>query len=121
MQGARVMIQDGGLGGSNVQIVGPGGRGQMNFVAPDELPDYQPVFFANAVRADADGRLWVRTIPTKTRDGGAVYDVISGKGELIDRVQVPAGRAIIGFGKGGIVYLAVTEGRTIRLERASAP
>jgi hypothetical protein len=95
----------------------------MNFVAPDELPDYQPVFFANSVRADTDGRLWVRTIPTKSREGGggAVYDVISGKGELVDRVQVPAGRAIIGFGKGGIVYLAVTEGRTIRLERASAP
>lgn len=121
MQGARVMIRDGGPGGSNVQIVGPGGRGQMNFVVPEELPDYQPVFFANSVRADADGRLWVRTIPTRSREGGAVYDVINGKGELVDRVQVPAGRAIIGFGKGGIVYLAVTEGRTIRLERASAP
>ena len=39
---------------------------------------------------DADGNLWVRT--SKNVNGGPVYDVINGKGELIDRVQLPAYR-----------------------------
>lgn len=119
MAGARVMIQGGGDGGgTNMTVIGPGGRGQMSFVPPEELPDYQPVFFANSVRADADGNLWVRTIPTRSREGGPVYDVINGKGELVDRVQVPANRTIVGFGQGGIVYLAVTQGTSTTLERA---
>jgi hypothetical protein len=33
-------------------------------------------------------------------------------------VQLPAQRTIVGFGKGGIVYLAVTEGGKTTLERA---
>jgi hypothetical protein len=118
MGGARVMIQGGDGGGTNMTVIGPGGRGQMSFVPPEELPDYQPVFFANSVRADADGNLWVRTIPTRSRDGGAVYDVINGKGELVDRVQVPVNRTIVGFGQAGIVYLAVTQGTGVILERA---
>jgi hypothetical protein len=51
-------------------------------------------------------------------NGGSVYDVINGKGELIDRVQVPAGRVIAGFGKGGVVYMGVKEGTGVRLEQA---
>ena len=31
---------------------------------------------------------------------GAIYDVINGKGELVDRVKLPFGRVISGFGKG---------------------
>ncbi|MEX2179973.1 MAG: hypothetical protein WD801_14760 [Gemmatimonadaceae bacterium] len=108
----RIMIGPGGG-------AGPGGGNRMNFVTPDELPDYQPVFFANSVRADADGNLWVRTIPTKAREGGAVYDVINSKGELVDRVQVPANRTIVGFGQGGVVYLTTNEGGATTLERAT--
>jgi hypothetical protein len=103
---------------------GPGGAGPMaaggvSMVPPSELPDYQPVFFAGQVRADADGHLWVRTIPTKGIAGGPVYDVINSKGELIERVQVPKDRTIIGFGAGGVVYLLVREqGARSKLEKA---
>jgi hypothetical protein len=98
---------------------GPGGMGGPNiqFVPPDELPDYKPPFFVGNARADMDGRLWIRTIPTKGIAGGPVYDVINGKGELIERVQVPADRTIIGFGAGGLVYLRVAS--TSKIERAS--
>lgn len=85
-----------------------GGRG-TTFVQASELPDYKPPFFSGAVRADEDGRLWIRTIPTKGVAGGIVYDVVSNKGELIDRVQVPKNRIIVGFGAGGVVYLASTD------------
>ena len=114
----------GGPGGPPRPAGGPNGAGapqqQLNFVSPSELPDYKPPFFAGSTRADADGNAWVRTIPTKAYAGGPIYDVINSKGELVDRVQVPVGRTIIGFGKGGVVYLSVRDGATTTIEKASA-
>jgi len=110
---------------------GPGGRSatgnfnpqsQISFVSPSDLPDYKPPFFANSVRADASGNIWVRTIPTRQVPGGPVYDVINREGKLIDRVQVPEGRTIIGFGADGSVYLVTRDTTgptpTMTLERA---
>jgi hypothetical protein len=91
---------------------------QVSLVSPSELPDYKPPFFAGQVRADQDGNLWIRTIPTKGIAGGPVYDVINAKGELIDRVQVPKDRTIVGFGAGGVVYLLAREETATKLERA---
>ncbi len=89
----------------------------VNMVPISELPDYKPVFGNGSVRADRDGRLWVRTIPTKPTPGGAIYDVIDREGKLVDRVQVPAGTTIAGFGKGGIVYLGVRDASGIHVQR----
>jgi len=121
----QVTIVQGGAGGAP-----PGGtatRGtqtmmpSVNFVEPSELPDYKPPFFANSAIADADGNLWIRTIPTKaTPGGGAVYDVVSRERGLVDRVQVPAGRTIVGFAPGGVVYLTSRDGEATVLERARA-
>ena len=115
----RVVVQmgpDGGRGGG----AGFNGQPQLNFVSPSELPDYKPPFFANSVRADAEGNIWVRTIPTKQIPGGPIYDVINHEGKLVDRVQVPANRTIIGFGPGGEVYLVSRDGTSMTLERAHA-
>ncbi|QJR36706.1 hypothetical protein [Gemmatimonas groenlandica] len=101
-------------GGAAPQIMAP----QINYVSPSELPDYQPAFFATSAKADDDGNIWVRTIPTKPTPGGAVYDVVNAKGEVVDRVQIPENRTIVGFGAGGVVILAVREGMTTKLERA---
>ena len=124
----------GGGGAPQVQIfMGPGGPGggppggrpggpgtpQMNFVPANELPDYKPPFLSNSTRADTEGNLWVRTIPTSAVAGGPVYDVINRKGELVERVQIPVGRTIIGFGTGGAVYLLNRDGTTATLERAT--
>ena len=89
----------------------------LTFVAPSELPDYAPPFTAGAARGDLDGNLWVRT--SNVLNGGSVYDVINGKGELIDRVAVPSGRVIAGFGPRGVVYMGVRETTGgVRLEQA---
>ena len=88
---------------------------QINFVEPSELPDYKPPFLGGATRVDADGNLWIRT--TQTVNGLPVYNVINRKGELIDRVQLPAGRVIAGFGTGGYAYLGYRDGDVARLEK----
>jgi hypothetical protein len=114
------MGPDGGAGRGASASFNP--QSQINFVSPSDLPDYKPPFFANSVRADAAGNLWVRTIPTRQIAGGPVYDVINREGKLVDRVQAPEGRTIIGFGADGSVYLATrdTSGPTptMTLERA---
>ena len=88
----------------------------LQFVTPNELPDYAPPFTTGAARADLDGNLWVRT--SFVVNGGPVYDVIDTRGELVDRVSLPAGRIIAGFGRGGRVYMGVREGAGARLEQA---
>jgi hypothetical protein len=95
----------------------PGGQLlPLNFVSPSELPDYKPVFGPGSVRADADGRLWIRTIPT-TPAVGTVYEVIDRTGKLADRVLVPSGSVIAGFGAGGVVYLGMRDAAGIHVQR----
>lgn len=88
----------------------------LTFVEPNELPDYVPPFTTGAARADMDGNLWVRT--SIVQNGGPIYDVVDAKGALIDRVALPAGRVIAGFGAGGVVYMGVREEKGVRLEQA---
>jgi hypothetical protein len=120
--GQQVTIRTGGgdAGGGIMGAIPAGLLPQVNFVPASELPDYKPPFFAGATRADADGNLWIRTIPTKSIPGGPVYDVINRKGELVDRVQVPLNTTIAGFGPSGTVYLALTENKVQYLEIAKA-
>jgi hypothetical protein len=111
----------GALPQGNIRVTGPGGAGanvQFNFVPANELPDYKPPFFVGNLRADTEGNLWIRTIPTKAIPGGPVYDVINRKGELVERVQIPENRTIVGFGPDGTVYLAARNDTTVYLERA---
>lgn len=125
----RVAAGDGG-GGFNITINGgPGGAGgrgatnftmpPLNFVSLDQMPDYRPAFRQGAARGDADGNLWIRT--TQSVNGGTVYNVISNKGELKDRILIPPGRVVAGFGPGGVVYMGVVDGDITHLERARVP
>lgn len=111
------MRGDGGGPGGPVrapQVVAP----NFTYVSPSELPDYQPAFFANSLRADAEGRLWLSTIPTKPQPAGTVYDVLNAQGEAVERVLVPEGRSIVGFGPNGVVYLVSRQDNRAVLEVA---
>jgi hypothetical protein len=107
---AQRMMAD-GMGG------GAAGFGNVSFVSPAELPDYRPAFSAGAARGDADGNLWIRTTATRAGAAGPIYDVVNRRGELIDRIQIPAGRQIVGFGKGGVVYMVARDPSGSWLER----
>jgi hypothetical protein len=87
-------------------------------VSASELPDYRPAFSQGAARADEDGNVWVRTSATRAGAiGGLIYDVINGQGALVDRVQIPAGRTIVGFAKGGVVYMVARDKTGAWIER----
>jgi hypothetical protein len=115
----------GGRGGTGRGGAGNGGGGQpTNIYAPNvavrpplsDLPDYVPPFTQGAVRADADGNLWIRT--TVMVGGQPVYDIVNRRGALVDRVQLPSFRTIAGFGP-GVVYMAVKDAAgVVHLERA---
>ena len=113
-QAGTITVQ---AGGTTVTAVGPGAGGRpLEMVSPSELPDYRPAFRPGSTRVDPDGNLWIRT--NENIEARPVYDVVNRKGELFDRVQIPANRALIGFGPGGAVYLAVRDGNTAHLEKA---
>ncbi|HEY3287509.1 MAG TPA: hypothetical protein VGJ96_10380 [Gemmatimonadaceae bacterium] len=80
-----------------------------------ELADYRPAFRTGAMSVDTQGRLWIRT--TALSDTGPVYDVVDASGTLVDRVRLPFGRVVSGFGP-GVVYLGVLDDKGARLERA---
>ncbi len=81
-----------------------------------DLPDYMPAFARPSTRADNDGNIWIRT--TTVIHNGAIYYVVNRKGELIDRVQVPPHRSIIGFGEHDFVYMTVVDSGGVRIDRA---
>lgn len=90
---------------------------EQGVMQPDELPDYRPPFSGGAVRADAEGNLWIRTTPYKPVPGGPVYDIVNRAGEMIDRLQLPQGYNVVGFGKGRVVYVTMRDASGIHLAR----
>ncbi len=120
--GNRVQVMTFGGDGGGIRTAfggGPGGPSPMQLVSPSELPDYRPPFNQNSVKADVDGNVWIRTTSVRAGavGGGAVYDVVNRKGEVVDRLQIPSGRTIVGFGKGGVVYMVARDERGSWMER----
>lgn len=77
----------------------------VEFVPLDSMTDYLAPIREQAARADLDGNVWILPSTSAGARGGLLYDVVSPKGELVERVQLPAGRDIAGFGRGAVLYL----------------
>jgi hypothetical protein len=86
-------------------------------IKQSDVPDYKPPIAPTSTRADADGNLWVRTIPMRPTPGGPIYDVVDRKGVMVDRIQLPQGFTLVGFGPGKIVYLSNRDGSGLHLSR----
>ncbi len=110
--------QRGGQAGAAQSAPGEFQIPPVNLVPPSELPDYRPPFTSGSSLGDLEGNLWVRTT-APVGEHGPIYYVIDQRLEVVDRVQLPQGRMIAGFGSGGTLYLAFRdlEGNN-RLERA---
>lgn len=79
----------------------------IDLVPASDLPEYRPPFEAGAVRADPNGRLWIRTTGVTE---GSVYDIVDRSGEIIDRVRLPRGRVLVGFGQHATIFMAFLDG-----------
>ncbi len=87
-----------------------------NLPDPAELPDYLPPFAA-VQGTDAEGNLWIREFTYGTSLEGPIFDVVNRAGHMIDRVQIPDGTTLQGWGP-GVVYLSSRDGGTTSLMRA---
>lgn len=98
-----------------VAIVG-GAAGAPRGPARWEFPDHFPPFVFQGASASPDGRLWVerKQSDTETRP---LLDVFDGEGRLLERIRLPAGRDVVGFGDGTIYATREDEVGLLWLER----
>ena len=92
----------------------------LAFAKPGELADYRPAFSASSVYADARGALWIKTLQPPKSPGTSIYDVVTREGRLIERVEIPNVRTIVGFDATSL-YLAARGTGTLSLERVRLP
>lgn len=79
---------------------------EFSSVPLKEISDYLPPFQIGELRADLDANLWIATNNASDVSAGEImYDVVNKEGTLTNRVRVPAGRTIVGFGHDGAIYL----------------
>lgn len=74
-------------------------------VEPNELPDYYPAVRQGQVRADPEGFVWILPATSTGAKEGLLYDVVSRNGEIVERVQLPKGRTLVGFGPKRTIYM----------------
>jgi hypothetical protein len=102
---------------------GPPGSGMVRFSVPnqilsvDQLRDYRAPF-KPPVYGDAASHVWIRETEPQNVGGalGTVYDIVDTVGRIIDRIDIPGGTNIVGFGP-GTVYLTSREGLGVVLAK----
>jgi hypothetical protein len=89
----------------------------------DEVFDYYAPVRTGAALADMANHLWILPTTSKqSKAGELVYDVVDTKGAMIQRVRLPLGRYIVGFGRDGAVYMAAGNTRDgFTVERSTLP
>lgn len=66
-----------------------------------------------------NGHVWVLPSTSASAVGGLLFDVVNRQGVVIERVQLPAGRRLVGFGPGDLIYMSRSHGvQQAVLERA---
>ena len=88
--------------GVRTMSFGRGSGSDRPAISGYEWPETMPPFYVRqAVLIDLDGTAWVqRSVPAGSAQ---LYDVFGSAGELTDRIVLPPGREIVGFGR-DIVY-----------------
>lgn len=96
---------------------GPAARDAADQIPDLEWPATKPVF--RAVRVAPDGNAWVERYVA----AGAPreYDVFGADAKIKGRIILPAGRRLVGFGKGVVYLREVTEEELSYLERYRLP
>jgi hypothetical protein len=107
------------LATGEITDLGPAPPKEFESVALSEMPDYYPPVKVGAIRADYDGQVWILPSTSAQSSGGLVYDVVGPNGAMRERVELPAGYSIVGFGKNGRLYITRKASSGWVLARAS--
>jgi hypothetical protein len=105
-----------------MMVVGGSGGGGRTLETPrpdlDEVdfPDVKPAFQATGTSVTPEGELWVRRYQRHDAEQ-PLYDVFDRQGELTKQVRLPAGRSIVGFGRGVVYTVSMDEDDLQWLER----
>jgi hypothetical protein len=119
---AAVEMSSASVAGGGTGVVGSGragGNRGAGTPTPRTFALNKPPFEPNGEAiVSPEGRVWVsRNLPagvTKT-----IYDVFDGKGERIDRVELPARNRVVGFGQGTIYAAERDEHGAVSLRKYS--
>jgi hypothetical protein len=96
--GMSISVQN--VNGQITTAFGRGGRSTRRELDAYNWPDEMPAFKANRIRIAPDGTAWVeRYVSAGSRP---VFDLFDMGGVLVQRVTLPAGRRIVGFGDGAV-------------------
>jgi hypothetical protein len=115
--GLRINVQN--VNGQMSMAFSRGGRDDQDDVdeaiSETEWPSSKPPFLGGAVWVTPEGDAWVeRTVPA---GAARVADVFDAAGNLKERVTLPVGRRLVGFGR-GVVYLRYADASDLQfLER----
>ncbi len=96
----------------------PAMKMDIGIVPDSEFPSFWPPIEPGSVLADLDGHLWILPTTSTNSANGFTYDVVNRKGDVFERVQLPKGHVLVGFGARNMVYLTKTDGKNTYLERA---
>lgn len=92
-------------------------KNTIRYATFDQMPDYVPPIRSGAANADRDGNLWILPTTSARAQGGLLYDVVNEKDGLRERVQLPTGCMLTGFGRKGVVFLACLSEKQWVLQR----
>ena len=116
---APVQPSDGSSPSPRAAPVPTTAMGPPEVVPASDLPDYvPPVLRSGLMKADRDGNVWILPSTSSQSGAGLLYDVVNRRGELFERVRLPAGRALEGFGANGAIYMTSHGRNGARIERA---
>jgi len=103
---------------SQVGANGPKITFDLAIVPDSEFPQFWPPIQPGSVLADLDAHLWILPTTSVNAANGFTYDVVDRKGDVVERVQLPKNRVLVGFGPHNVVYLTKADGKSTYLERA---
>jgi hypothetical protein len=98
---------------------GPEIKFDIGVVPENEFPQFWPPVEPGSVLADNDAHLWILPTTSTNAANGFTYDVVDRMGKVIERVQLPKGHILVGFGPNDTLYLTRAEGTSTFLERAT--
>ena len=90
----------------------------VSIVPDSEFPQFWPPIEPGSVLADLDAHLWILPTTSVNAAAGFTYDVVNRNGDVFERVQLPKGHVLVGFGAHNVVYLTKIDGKVTYLERA---